>query len=194
MQTLENRADGAGAEGTPTLPNFNFFPDEPPKWHCELCGQPFKAWMVGDKEWALIPEQFRRLALCEADYRRLVREAGHDPDTITFNYNPWKTICEWWENDRKAPAHHCHIHFDFGVITENLCCEVIGWPEDLQFHVRLLNTSVCIKEIKAGMLYLASWDSKTFHPFDRRPLLKPVHRLRSLPKQQNRRTPKQSNR
>jgi len=138
-------------------------------------------WHVPNEKWNLLPKNHWRQELCVKDFRRLLREAGHDPQGIPISYQPWRNKLEAWHNSSKAPPNHVHIHFSHPEpsVPETMWCEVLSQHVS-GYMVRLWNNSIFEAALKRGSLLLAYWDQQTVHGLTGRPLLVPIRRLRSL--------------
>jgi len=168
----------------PTLKLYGLNTDGPPLQMCALCSARYKDWCVPGDDWKLIPEKFASLKLCEQDFLRLVKEAGHDPDSIQIGYEPWQKQTDAWEHVKDYPEHHWKILVecaDGSGGDETMWCEVLCRLEEGMFAVRLLNSSIFQPWYQEGKLYKAKWDGETIQLGTGRPVLKPVCPLREIP-------------
>jgi hypothetical protein len=174
-----------------TIPSLDFRTNGPPPRLCKVCLQRFEDWSVSDEDWnklpveyRKLPEEFRRFRLCKDDFRRLLREAGHDPAGINFSDEPWKKRLALWQESTSMPPSHAHLFFEgqdiCDPIPEILECEVISELDPGICAVRLRSQSANTPSRRNGVPYLALWDRVRVYTVTGRPLLHPLRRLRSL--------------
>jgi hypothetical protein len=163
---------------------FDFRTKGPMPWICEICNKAYKGWEVSSEDWQLVPTKFLDLMLCEEDYLRLVKEAGHDPGKVKITHKTHKWQLKGWRVTKDCPANHTKIGFEHdveGPVTgESMWCEVLKDLGEGELAVRLLNDSVVSGRIRDGSLWAARWEG-AFHRTSGRPVLKPVRRLRRVP-------------
>ena len=166
------------------LPDFRT--DGPPLFKCGLCGKRYKIWHVDEKEWDKLSPEYRSMAVCEDDFLRLLRKAGHSTSHITIERDrPWKRLQKLWAATKDMPAPYARIRFPLQswlrhAISDTLWCEeqlvAVEWCEvmktvgDRKYHAQLLNP-VELDKKKSGSLYLTEWDGKKVDPVSGRPVL-----------------------
>jgi hypothetical protein len=169
----------------PTSANLDFRTDGPAPWCCDLCHKPYKGWEAPNEDWQKLPSEYQDLMLCEKDFRRLLREAGHDPRRVHITHKTHEYMQALWEEAQAYPAHHVKILFegkpDRCMPGESLWCEVLEDCGNGEYVVRLRNTSIFHTSARAATLYLATWDRLSRHRPTGRPMFIPVRRLRKLP-------------
>src|SRR5262249_28937316 len=95
--------DGSAECGKETKAMLDFRTKGPRLWQCELCIRQFRGWEVRDEDWRLIPPEYWPMVLCEEDYLRLVRQAGHDASKVEITHETWRRQAKRWEKDNQAP-------------------------------------------------------------------------------------------
>lgn len=166
---------------------YSFLRDGPPKRRCEWCPMSYEDYWVPNEDWNRLPEGRRRLHLCEADFFRAIRDAGHNPEGIVVDKSEWQMRVKVWEEWREDPVNYVHLfaeHIDFssicGVsrIAETMNCLVLVQTRPSEFIVRLCSNSPYNSAYRMGNLYVAAWDGRKISVRTGRPVLTPV---RSLP-------------
>ena len=84
-----------------------------------------------------------------------------------------------WERSKDAPANQANIHFPFG---ETMWVDVLEHRGEGKFVVRLRNSSVLEKSLKAGSYLLADWNGTRRDGLTGRALLQPVCRMAKPPR------------
>ncbi len=155
---------------------YDFRTDGPPPWVCDLCGADYKPWEVKREDWELLPERYRPMFLCLEDYRRLVAEAGHDPDAIPVTHRTWESVLDEWRQSKDLPVTAVHVRFDAddGGPAECMWADAVGVRRrDIVVRVR---GHGFLFDVAHGDEFLARWQGAVQRGTGR-PILVPVERL-----------------
>jgi hypothetical protein len=169
---------------------FDFRTSAPPLRQCQLCHTHYQDWEVAKGDWGLLPEKYRRMVLCEADFVALLQQSGNDPSTVQITHDSWNDRMASWEVAKDNPGNETNISVDFGVIRESMWCEVLESPSPLTYVTRLCDDSFFDPHLRVGTRLVAKWDGTTVDGITGRPLLHPIGRLTPLPPKPPRRPKK----
>jgi hypothetical protein len=138
---------------------------------------------VPKEQWNLLPEKVRPLVLCEEDFCRSLRAAGHDPADLSITHESWRRRYDYWKSTKDVDPAHAHI--SFGVMSdddadiavqpqETMWCEVLEEPQPGMCVIRLWNTSLYDPRFKKGTLMQVDGPSQEIvHGRTGRPLFGP---------------------
>lgn len=154
-------------------PRFDFKTDGPPKPRCHLCSVRFKDWAVADEDWRKISAIYWPCQLCKHDYRRLLRDAGHDPKAVPISDEPWERRVALWEPTKDMPADHVHVLLNKrrGRDRELREAKVVRKIDAIVHVVQVFKNTPGKRPRGKGTAYLATWDRMLYANASGRPIM-----------------------
>lgn len=157
---------------------FDFRTDGPPKPRCSVCSKRFEDWAAPDEDWRKIPQMYWPCQLCKRDYRKLLRKAGHDPDSVTISDEPWRQRVALWESTRSMPADHVHVLMKKGGGNDDLReAKVVRQLDPIVHLVHVFKKNVAKRSRSKGTPYLACWGKIHYQRDTGRPIMIALRRL-----------------
>lgn len=160
----------------PLRPGYDFHKDGPPLKTCAKCNEGFREWDASPNDLRRIPRKLLTPDLCLADFRRLVKEAGHNPASMQFDDRLWKSRLAEWETTREEPLDRVHLRLPDD--NQVVWCKPVA--EDNGSLVVSLESYRVFKAPFPGALFSARWDGRTVSGCSGRPVLEPIRRLHDL--------------